>query len=109
MKIFEEREWYGIDHHRVATGILVDARAEGELTNNVAIFGNSYWQATTATRSTSPVCELDVTPAHGRRKVLLTIDEAGTRFDQSSARPNDQGYVGWQPFTGMTNRRANCS
>ncbi|MFH1464365.1 MAG: PEP/pyruvate-binding domain-containing protein [Pseudomonadota bacterium] len=37
---WEERDWYGIDHDRVAMGILVDDRAKDEQANIVAFSGN---------------------------------------------------------------------
>jgi hypothetical protein len=40
MKAFDEREWYGIDQRKVAMGILVDTRTDGERANIVAFTGN---------------------------------------------------------------------
>jgi pyruvate,water dikinase len=37
---WEERSWYGVDHGRVAMGILVDDRIKGERANIVAFTGN---------------------------------------------------------------------
>jgi len=37
---WEERDWYGIDHDKVAMGILVDTRAKDEQANIVAFSGN---------------------------------------------------------------------
>ncbi|MCB9558411.1 MAG: hypothetical protein H6707_20010 [Deltaproteobacteria bacterium] len=39
-KAFEERAWYGIDQHRVAMGVLVNARTADERANIVAFSGN---------------------------------------------------------------------
>ncbi len=40
MKAFEEREWYGIDHHLVQMAVLVDERVKNEHANIVAFSGH---------------------------------------------------------------------
>ncbi len=40
VRAFEERAWYGIDHHDVAMGILVDERLGNELANMVVFTGD---------------------------------------------------------------------
>ena len=40
MKAFEERAWYGIDHHAVQMAVLVDERLKNERANIVAFSGN---------------------------------------------------------------------
>jgi len=40
VRAFEERDWYGIDHHEVAMGILVDERHGDEKANMVVFTGD---------------------------------------------------------------------
>jgi len=40
VRAFEEREWYGIDHHQAAMGILVDQRFGDEKANMVVFTGD---------------------------------------------------------------------
>lgn len=41
---FAERDWYGIDHARVAMAILVQESIDDDVVNGVAITGNPYYQ-----------------------------------------------------------------
>lgn len=77
MKAFEERSWYGIDHTKVAMGILVDTRTKGELANIVAFTGNPLLRGDRRYLINSQAGELDVVSAVTGmfpERDLLTID-----------------------------------
>jgi hypothetical protein len=76
-KAFEERTWYGIDHRKVAMGILVNTRTKGELANVVAFSGNPLLRGDRRYLVNAQLGELDVVaplPGVWPEKDLLTIE-----------------------------------
>ena len=75
---WEERDWYGIDHDRVAMGILVDDRAKDEQANIVAFSGNPTSPGDDRYLVNAQVGELEVVssePGVYPEKDLLTLED----------------------------------
>lgn len=78
MKAFEEREWYGIDHRKIAMGILVDTRTRDERANIVAFTGNLLVRGDRRYLVNAQIGELDVVAAVAGvwpERDLLTMTE----------------------------------
>jgi len=77
-KAYEERDWYGVDHRRVAMGILVDTRSKNERANIVAFSGNPLAENDDRFLVNAQLGELDVVsadPGVWPEKVLLTVED----------------------------------
>ncbi|MES2642316.1 MAG: PEP/pyruvate-binding domain-containing protein [Myxococcota bacterium] len=75
---WEERDWYGIDHERVAMGILCDTRSADELANIVAFAGNPTSEGDDRYLVNAQLGELEVVSAESGvypEKTLLTIED----------------------------------
>jgi hypothetical protein len=62
---FAERDWYGIDHARVAMAILVQESIDDDVVNGVAITGNPFYQGRPAVYVNAQVLGGSVTGAAG--------------------------------------------
>jgi hypothetical protein len=62
---FAERDWYGIDHARVAMGILVQESIDDDATNGVAITGNPFYEGRPAVYINAQARGGSVTGARG--------------------------------------------
>jgi hypothetical protein len=62
---FSEREWYGIDHARVAMAILVQESIDDDVVNGVAITGNPFFEGRPAIYVNAQVRGGSVTGAAG--------------------------------------------
>lgn len=75
---FEERDWYGIDHRRVAMAVLVNDRTAEERANLVALTGNPTAPQDTRWLVNAQVGELDVVssaPGVVPERVLLDVQQ----------------------------------
>ncbi len=62
---FEERDWYRIDHARVAMGVLVQPFVDGAAVNGVAITANPFFQGRPGLFVNAQALGGSVTGAHG--------------------------------------------
>lgn len=90
MSAWDERDWYGIDHTKVAMGMLADTRSKGEQANIVAFSGNPTTPGDDRYLINAQCCELEVVipePGIYPEKVLLTVEEDGsvTKIERISA------------------------
>ncbi|MDP2313452.1 MAG: PEP/pyruvate-binding domain-containing protein [Pseudomonadota bacterium] len=86
---WEERDWYGIDHERVAMGILCDTRSNAELANIVAFAGNPTADGDDRYLVNAQLGELEVVSAESGvypEKALLTLEDGVvTQVDRVSS------------------------
>jgi phosphoenolpyruvate synthase/pyruvate phosphate dikinase len=87
MKAYEEREWYGVDHGKVAMGILVNTRTKNERANIVAFSGNPLVDGDKRYLVNAQLGELDVVaavPGVWPERDLLTVEEgAVTKIERA--------------------------
>lgn len=98
-RAFEERDWYGIDHHEVAMGILVDQRFNNERANMVVFTGDPDLTGDDRILVNAQLGDLEVvSPEPGtwpEQTRLTMVDGAVTKIDRvrgSSELPEGQ-YV----------------
>lgn len=91
MQAWDERDWYGIDHHQAAMGILVNPRSKDELANAVAFSGNPTAEGDDRYLINAQEGELEVVsadPGVFPERILVTVDGGGVtdidRISQSS-------------------------
>ena len=78
MSAWDERDWYGIDHTKVAMGVLVNTRAVDEAANAVAFTGNPTTAGDDRYLVNAQVGELEVVSSGGGatpERVLLTVED----------------------------------
>lgn len=100
MGAFEERSWYGIDHSRVAMGVLVNERSEDERANAVAFTGNPTAPADPRWLINAQIGDLDVVAGQAGvvpERVLLRVSEGVVesvlRVGSSSELPSGVGVL----------------
>jgi hypothetical protein len=82
-----EREWYGIDHARVAMAILVQESIDDDVVNGVAITGNPFFQGRPAVYINAQVRGGSVTGAAGNEipeQLLYYTYETGQSLERIS-------------------------
>ncbi|HEY0134947.1 MAG TPA: PEP/pyruvate-binding domain-containing protein, partial [Nannocystis sp.] len=97
VRAFEEREWYGIDHHEAAMGILVDQRFGNEKANMVVFTGDPNLAGDQRILVNAQLGDLEVvSPEPGtwpEQTRLTMVDGAVTKIDRvrgSSELPEGQ-------------------
>jgi rifampicin phosphotransferase len=91
---FAERDWYGIDHAKVAMAILVQESIDDDLVNGVAITGNPYFEGRPAVFINAQVRGGSVTSAAGGEvpeQVLYYTYETGRGLERISESSRAKG------------------
>ncbi len=91
---FTERDWYGIDHGKVAMAILVQESIDDDLVNGVAITGNPYFQGRPAVYLNSQQRGGSVTGAAGGEvpeQVLYYTYDTGRSVERISESSRARG------------------
>jgi len=93
---FAEREWYGIDHARVAMGILVQESIDDDTVNGVAITGNPFYEGRPAVYINAQARGGSVTGAAGNEvpeQLLVYTFVKNRAVERVSASSRTAGYV----------------
>ena len=91
---FAERDWYGIDHARVAMAILVQESIDDDVVNGVAITGNPYYQGRPAVYVNAQARGGSVTGAAGDEvpeQLLYYTYDTGRGLERISASSRSPG------------------